>query len=51
MNETNLLRAKMKKLFRVLNDADYYRLQELLTEIENILNRCMVNNEKKMIGK
>lgn len=46
INEINLLKFKLQKLFLVLNDSDFYKLQELLTEAENTLKRCTINNQK-----
>ncbi len=51
INETRTLKFKLQKLFMVLNDSDFYKLQELLTETEDTLKRCMANDQKMKVGK
>lgn len=41
MLEINYLSARMQKLFAVLSDRDYYLLQDLLVQAQNVLKRYL----------
>ena len=46
MNEVRSLKFKLQKMFRVLSDRDFYRLQELCSEIEKILEMYGVGGRR-----
>ena len=41
MLEISYLRARMQKLFAVFSDRDYYPLQDLLVQAQNVLKRYL----------